>query len=243
MSVPVLSEQVRGKGRMYRHPILDELVPSVTNVIGMLDKPALPRWAAIEVAKAAFKMRHALPEMDEAQAVDMLKGTPWSKATRAADRGTDIHEWLEAALLGRALPSLADEAEKFRPAAQGWLDWYEGAGGVTLATEQTFLHDQYAGTADLVCDVRGERWLVDFKTSKGLYESVALQLAALAAAYTLPDGTDNWTFTRLVAVRIGEDGWEMAEVMNPDGSFGAFLGLLDVWLWKHDGKPLGGVQP
>jgi hypothetical protein len=243
VSVPVLSEQVRGKGRMYRHPMLGELVPSVTNVIGMLEKPALPRWAAIEVAKGAYKMRHALTEMDEAEAVGILKQLPWSKADRAADRGTDIHEWLEAALLGQNLPTLAAEAEKYRPAAQGWLDWYQAEAGVTLATEQTFLHDEYAGTADLVCDVKGERWLIDFKTSKGLYESVALQLSALAAAYCLPDESDNWTFDRLVAVRIGEDGWEMAEVTDRHGSFGAFLGLLDVWRWKHAGKPLGKVEP
>jgi hypothetical protein len=241
VSVPVLSEQVRGKGRMYRHPVLDELVPSVTNVIGMLDKPALSRWSALEVAKGAYKMRHALTEMDEAEAVGILKQLPWSKADRAADRGTDIHEWLEAALLGRGLPTLAAEAEKYRPAAQGWLDWFGEAKGRVLATEQTFLHDQYAGTADLVCEVGGERWLVDFKTSKGLYESVALQLSALAAAYCLPDESDNWEFDRLVAVRIGEDGWEMAEVLDPEGSFAAFLGLLDVWTWKHDGKPLGKV--
>jgi hypothetical protein len=240
VSTPVLSEHVRGKGRMYRHPALDELVPSVTNVIGMLDKPALSRWSALEVAKGAYKMRHALTEMDEAEAVGILKQLPWSKADRAADRGTDIHEWLEAALLGRELPPLADEAQKYWPAAQGWLDWFDGT---VLATEQTFFHDDYAGTADLVCDVGGERWLVDFKTSKGLYESVALQLSALAYAHMLPDGTDNWTYTRLVAVRIGEDGWEMADVTDPEGSFGAFLGLLDVWRWKHAGKPLGKVQP
>jgi hypothetical protein len=73
VSTPVLSEHVRGKGRMYRHPALDELVPSVTNVIGMLDKPALSRWSALEVAKGAYKMRHALTEMDEAEAVGILK--------------------------------------------------------------------------------------------------------------------------------------------------------------------------
>ena len=98
MTTPALAQNVRGKGRHYSNPQTGDMVPSVTNVISILDKPALPRWAAKMVAEAAYRMRHSLAEMEQNEAVDMLKGSPWSKSKRAADRGTDIHGYLEALL-------------------------------------------------------------------------------------------------------------------------------------------------
>ncbi|HEY7822245.1 MAG TPA: hypothetical protein VIG24_05410 [Acidimicrobiia bacterium] len=75
MTTPALAQNVRGKGRHYQHPNGD-MVPSVTNVIGILDKPALPRWAAKMVAESAYRMRHSLAGMEQNEAVDMLKGSP-----------------------------------------------------------------------------------------------------------------------------------------------------------------------
>jgi len=40
MSTPALAHNVRGRGRHYTHPVDGEDVPSITNIIGVLDKPA-----------------------------------------------------------------------------------------------------------------------------------------------------------------------------------------------------------
>ena len=119
MSTPALAKNVPGKGRHYQTPD-GELVPSVTNVISILDKPALPRWSAQMVAETAYRMRHSLSGMERNEAVDLLKGSPWSKSKRAADRGTDIHEWLEARLNGWELPELSDDAKPYQQAAEDW---------------------------------------------------------------------------------------------------------------------------
>ena len=100
MTTPALAQNVKGKDRHYQHPATGELVPSVTNILNVLNKPALPRWAAKVVAEQAVAMRESLTKLDEAEAVDILKGSPWRNSTRAADRGTTIHAYLEARLSG-----------------------------------------------------------------------------------------------------------------------------------------------
>ena len=233
MTTPALAENVRGKGRHYMNPITEELVPSITNVIGIMDKPALPRWSALEVAKKAWELRLSLPEMEETDAIAIMKGAPWRKSDRAADRGTDIHGYLEARLNGWAVDDLSPDAEPYKPAADAWLasqDWE------VVATELTVFHPTYAGTGDLWCRVGGKMTILDFKTSKAIYPEAALQLSALWGAYRTADGKSAphvGEDTDLIVVRIGEDGFEEKKVADPNLSFQAFLALRNAWEWKH----------
>jgi len=240
VTTPALAENVRGKGRHYRTPD-DMLVPSVTNVIGILDKPALPRWAAKLVAERAMHLKHSLAAMDDNEVVDTLKGAPWSKSKRASDRGTDIHAYLEA-LMNRLEPEeLSDDALPYKDAADDWFDRV-GASFEDVQTEVTLFHPSYAGTTDLIGILDGNACIVDFKTSKAIYDEAALQLSALAGCYTdasgasvlwrNPDGT-LFEMPRLIVVRIGTDGWEEKEVADPDAAMTAFFGLLEAWHWRH----------
>jgi hypothetical protein len=239
VTTPALAENVRGKGRHYRTAD-DTLVPSVTNVIGILDKPALPRWSAKLVAETAYRMRHALPEMDENEAVDMLKASPWNSSRRASDRGTSIHEYLEARLNGLNPETLSPDAEPYKAAAD---DWFENVGAAfeDVQTEVTLFHPGYAGTTDLIGVLDGKVHIVDFKTSKAIYDEAALQLAALSGCYTTADGAMvPWRdhdgalieAPELVVVRIGEDGWQEKTVADREGALVAFHGLLDAWHWR-----------
>jgi hypothetical protein len=231
MTTPVLAENVRGRGRHYRHPNTGDLVPSVTNIIGVLDKPALPRWSALEVAKKAWELRLSLANMDEADAVDVLKGAPWRKSTRAADRGTTIHAYLEARMLGLTPEIVEGEALRYRDAAEAWLDDWQPE---VIATERTVFGPDYAGTGDLWCMRDGKVTIVDFKTSKAIYKEAALQIAALWAAPVQADGSVNpapddaegWV------VRIGEDGYEARQVVDLAGNYEVFRSLIDAWHWS-----------
>jgi len=239
VTTPALAQNVKGKGRHYQHPNGD-MVPSVTNVIGILDKPALPRWAAKMVAESAYRMRHSLAGMEQNEAVDMLKGSPWSKSKRAADRGTDIHGWLEARLNEWELPELSDDARPYRQAAE---DWYMAHDLEVLGTEVTMFHPLYAGTADFIARVDGRLTIGDFKTSKAIYPEAALQLSALFGCGVdkhsdpLPWRDADGEFTEvpdLLVVRIGEDGFEEKTVADPFNSLRTFLSLLTAWNWKHE---------
>ena len=239
MTTPALAENVKGKGRHYRTPD-GELVPSVTNVIGILDKPALPRWSAKLVAERAMQMKHSLAAMEDNDIVDMLKGAPWSRSKRAADRGTDIHAYLEARLNRWEVDDLSPDAEPYKEAADDWFDNRQP--DEVIGTEMTLFHPSYAGTTDVVFRRDGRLVIADFKTSKAIYDEAALQLSALYGCYTDADGnqvpwrneqgelTEN---VELVVIRIGEDGWEEKVVADPHSAQIAFLGLLRAWHWKH----------
>jgi hypothetical protein len=238
VTTPALAEHVKGKGRMYRHPVTDVLVPSITNVIGTLDKPALPRWSAKMVAETAYRMRHALPNMEQGEAVDMLKSAPFSKASRAADRGTDIHAYLESRLNGYVPDDLSDDAVPYRQAADEWLEFYQPE---MVATELSVFGAGFAGTGDLWCMMGDRLTIVDFKTSKAVYDEAALQLSALWGATVTGEGEPAphvrsglpMLDVDLLVVRIGTDKYEVKQVAEPERSFNAFLSLLTAWEWKH----------
>jgi len=230
MTTPELAENVKGKGRHYRHPGTGDLVPSVTNVIGILNKPALPRWAAKEVAEKAWQLRRSLDGMGEEDAISVLKQSPWRKSGRAADRGTTIHAYLEARLNGLEPEIVDGEAQRYQAGADAWLSEWNPT---PIATELTVFAPDYAGTGDLWCTVDGEPRLVDFKTSKAVYPEAALQLGALAAATMAAGGEPAPAVASGWVVRIGEDGFECRQVEDLPAQAAAFRAMLQVWHWTN----------
>jgi len=232
MTTPILAENVKGRGRHYRHPKTGELVPSVTNVIGVLDKPALKFWAASQVAERAYDMRDSLLKLERDEAITILKQAPWRTSTRAANRGTTIHAYLEARMLGLTPEVVDGEALRYRDAAEAWLDEWQPE---VIGTELTVFGPDYAGTGDLWCRRNGKVAVVDFKTSKAIYSEAALQIAALWGAPIGADGqpspstedAEGWV------VRIGEDGFEARQIEDLETNFVAFRNLLAVWHWTH----------
>ena len=239
MTTPALAQNVPGKGRHYQHPDTGELVPSVTNIIGVLDKPALPRLAAKTVAETAWKMRHSLVEMGEAECIDVLKGSPWRNSGRAANRGTSVHDYLDAVANGREVDELEGEALAYRKGADDFLERYKPE---FRHTEFTVFGAGYAGTADFMAVIGGRLLVGDYKTSKSLYAEVALQLAAIryATHIATPDGLVPMPdVDGAVAVLITPHRSWVHEVAAGAHAFRAFLACRDAWGWQKAGNPIG----
>ena len=75
--MPELKTVTIAGSRFYEHPVTGSQVPGVTTVIDTLSKPALPRWAAKETATFAVANRKSWEGLDDAAAIDLLKGAPW----------------------------------------------------------------------------------------------------------------------------------------------------------------------
>jgi hypothetical protein len=233
MTQPILAENVKGKGRHYRDPRNGELLPSVTNLLGALSKPALPRWAAKVVAEQAWALRGSLAELEEAEAIDLLKGSPWRSSTRAANRGDSIHDLLERRSLGKAGQALEGEAVAFESGVDAFLSDHDLE---PWHTEVTLFGDGYAGTADFLGLFDGVPVMLDYKTGKGLYPEVGLQTAALAyCPIMVVDGEVKETplVTEGVAVLIKPGGYEVKRIADLAACYRAFMALKAVWEWQH----------
>ena len=108
---------------------------------------------------------------------------------RAGKEGTQVHEAIETLLAGEELHWMDDYGnarynEKVWEMINKFVDFWQTYKPELISTEEFVYSDEYryAGTADLVCKLDGETWLIDFKTSNSLHKSYDLQLASYAKA-------------------------------------------------------------
>jgi hypothetical protein len=179
------------------------LLPSVTNILGVIAKPELTAWLQEQAVMAALTLPRNTGETEDAFARRVVAD---SQTTRdgAADFGTAFHAGAE-----HIANTLALEVDPANPAAD-WLRqyrvWFQGNVARLHWTEKVLVNRAlgYAGTADLFIDhaVHGPA-LVDLKTMKGArsfrtgttgkdapapkpYKSWCYQLAAYRQALSQP---------------------------------------------------------
>ena len=119
------------------------LVPSVTNIIGIIAKPELTAWLQEQAVMAALTLPRIAGETEDAFAKRVVED---SQTTRedAADFGTAFHNGAE-----RVAHTL--EVDPQHPTAE-WLrhyrDWYQANAAVLLWTEKVLVHQEwgFAGT-------------------------------------------------------------------------------------------------
>jgi hypothetical protein len=232
-----------------------ELVPSVTQILGVIDKPALPRWAAKETAEyvaRTLKPGVALDEIAIKNLVKDAKAAPWRKSGDAADIGTLVHAFAEDHALGKS-PSLPHN-EAARNACARFLEWWEANDVQPVAVERKVydIRRKYAGTVDLLALINGNLAVADYKTSTGIWPEYALQLAAYAEAWETETGDgveERW------CLRFGKDGtfetkrydWKSMrydwdeEVYLPHADLLAFEAALSLHHWQQSTKSKGGA--
>ena len=109
---------------------------------------------------------------------------------KASEEGTQVHEMIENYLNGKELNFL-DEHDNPRYNPDVWqmfikfVDWWEEYKPTLIEAEVHLFSDKYkvAGTCDLVCELNGELWIIDFKTSNHLQTTYDLQTAVYAQCF------------------------------------------------------------
>lgn len=194
-----MSEQVHVDRDRYGYKVDGNFLRRVTTHLGGIPKPWLGGWAAKEVATFAVEHRDQWLDLPKTDAKKLLKGAPWSKRDDAADRGTAIHEALEAYVTGEPLPDGMNEEElECAIAAEAFLRDFVGQVLAAELTVYSWEHD-YAGTLDLWCtDKDGNRWIIDYKSSSSVYPSHAVQQVAYRmASHAVVEKSE-----------VGEEEWE-----------------------------------
>jgi len=138
------------------------IVPGVTTVIALLAKPALIPWA------------HKLG----LQGLDMNK-----VRDNAADIGTLTHYLCECILTG-VKPDVSEykpsDLEIAQACADSYGTWWKKSGLKLVHCEHGIVSEkwQFGGTIDLIAtDKEGRYYLLDLKTSKGIYDEYKIQLS------------------------------------------------------------------
>jgi hypothetical protein len=172
--------EVVRKGRHYQIPETKAVVPSVTNILGAINKPALVNWAANTeralVTEAAANLHEDMPtngkKMSRVGYLTTLKDrigktkAHQKELTKAAEIGTQAHKLIEWHLRRQLLQKVGDEpqvSEKALWAFMAWEDWRNAVNLAPLAIEQTIWSSkhEYAGTMDLYAEFDLTRDLVD----------------------------------------------------------------------------------
>lgn len=163
----------------------------------------------------------------------------------SSELGDAVHEWIEADLFGLEFPDVSNMNQMFWECVAEWNAFKAEHEIVPHRVENTVWNESelgYAGTFDLLVEVDGRLMLIDIKTSRGIYTSTWMQLAALYNAPVLldegEDGVDrfieDWQKPieglGVLHVRPNDDkGAAFCELLEMPGDhstwFGGFMGL------------------
>ena len=124
---------------------------------------------------------------------DWLKKVGYSAeyiVKRASVQGTQVHEMIEDYLNGKELNFLSPTNNPlYHPDVWQmflrFVEWWETYNPTLLEAEVHLFSDELkvAGTCDLVCEIDGELWIIDFKTSNHLQTTYDLQTAVYSKCY------------------------------------------------------------
>lgn len=237
--------------------------PSITTVGKIVDKPALKEWA---VAMAARESVKHFKELDQdlqsnniveakeklssllktshhsgTQIENIMKTASTDAATRAAERGTNVHAILESLARGDSPDIPAEYVGYVRAYEQFRTRFPEME---MVHTEVTVINDEYgyAGTADGIVKIKDKYYVIDYKTNKNgsISDDVGLQLAAVANATHIvhPDGsrTPLAKISGGIGVGLAPNGKLSVVPFKTDNYFPDFTNALGLWYSRRKGR-------
>ena len=221
------------------------LLPSVTNILGVIAKPELTAWLQEQAVMAALTLPRLPGESEDAFAKRVVED---SLTTRdgAADFGTAFHHGAEQ--IAKSLE--VDRADLLTPWLYLYRDWFQANIVSCRWTEQRVVSSRhgYAGTADLLIEhkIHG-LCLVDLKTMKlnpkykiKPYSTWCYQLAAYRSALGVRAKCINIIVNSVVPEPPVEHVWFEEEL---DLGWQAFMAARQLWVIEKGYDPVAAAEP
>lgn len=210
---------------------------SVTAVTGLVDKSrVLINWAIrlAETHIATHLFSGGNKTVEEARAI-VAEALALHEKTKneAASVGHLVHGWAEeyanAKLNGTPLPKVAaDMPDQVMAGINGFLDFVKAHNVRFLERERLVFSKRwgFVGTTDAIIEADGIKYIVDWKTGKGIYDEMYFQISAYAEAYREEMGEK--LPSMLVHFDKETGAFSAIKVPEKDGDkdFQAFTGLL-----------------
>lgn len=153
--------------------------PSVTTVLGVLNKPGLPWGAAKETALFAIHHQDEWIGLDVDAAYERLRKHHKGVWNDKANLGSQVHDLA----LGWARGEAVDVPGQCEPYMDALEAFYREWRPETIEAERCVIYEHpdlgYGGAFDLIATVAGgRRLLIDYKTGADIWPEVRAQLAA-----------------------------------------------------------------
>lgn len=210
----------------------------VTNVLSVIAKPALIQWSANEAVK---HIKSKLPDsklftVTKAEMDEWLEEARYAhkkKKEKAGETGTDAHSLIEDYVKDCILKGQTYNMETTDEMVQNFVNWASENEVKFLASEKQLYSESkwVAGTADMVLEIGGKKYVGDVKTSSAIYPEHFYQMAGYRMMLEEMGETD---FSGSVVIRIGKDGKfdEERDVRfryDYETDLNAFLGALAIF--------------
>ena len=219
--------------------------PGATTVTDVLDKPALVKWKREQVAQAAIANAERLiadRKSGNIEAAVAYRLAVRNEGTNGKERGSRIHAALESVL--RREPVEVDPVDE--PAITGARAWLNQQHVKPIEVEAFLINETvgYGGTCDLIAEIDGEIWLLDWKTSKSVawadgkvYNELRLQLAAYSRAEFIARVGDGVRYplpaiTRFGIVHVTDGGTKLYPAEVTDADWTTFRACLWIYGWQ-----------
>ncbi|MGW6920862.1 hypothetical protein ACWGA9_06195 [Streptomyces sp. NPDC054950] len=247
--------------------------PSVTVTVDMLPKKFLQRWhanMAADLALDSIDYIQRMADRDREGAKRWLAGAAYRYTEARGKIGTKAHDMFERIIRGQRVGRVHPDMAPYQRCFQEFLDHVKP---VLVRAEDVAWSDthKYAGSFDAWLMLRvvvndDGTWtldpdntsgvavwvnvIADWKTSKSIWPSVALQMGAYANADKIISAEgieeDMPEFDGAVVLHITPDGWSLVPVYADElrAAFELFLHLRKVTDWERItqkrvlGKPL-----
>ena len=170
--------QPDGKATTLREARTQNLVPSVSGIIGLIERPHLTKWKCDNMIKTTLKNPY-VPGEPEQDYITRIHGYANIDKQKTLDFGSRVHKAIEEYnLLHKLRCSYGNRYSKFDeskdpelwPYLETYIRWAQERLKSIIAVEKTVVNTRwgYGGTIDLVCQIHGIKGevIVDFKTQR-----------------------------------------------------------------------------
>ena len=188
----------------------DVEVPSVTNIIKLLNKPSITKWANYMGFKHIYVK-------------DILEET--------SRFGTLIHYIINLIINDKKLDITLHHRDKFKVYSilDKFLSWYKSHEVKPILTEEKLVTDTFGGTVDFYGIVDGKYTIVDFKTSKSIHLTMFIQLAL----YSILLEKKGYKIDQVMILSLGSEKYKTKLMTRKELEPYVKIGLLLVDLFHY----------
>lgn len=202
-----------------RYPVEWDHLPSVTEILGVIANPALMNW-----------FRFSSPEKIKAA------------SDKALNIGKTVHEIIDKIELGKVEVKTEYPVE-IKNCLDAYFLWKKENRLEVVKSEFKMCSESlgYKGTLDRLCKSGNDLILLDWKTSKAIYNEAFLQVAAYQKLYEVTEGQK---ISKCIILRLGKDKPEfevkIIEEIDRLEFFEIFRHALEIWKWQNKKEKTNG---